>query len=190
MRRDKLGDPKIAQDGFTAEDLLEPENVQSVPEMNVPDDPFAEIGDDDTVPVEYTPPQKKGLMNKLFGAMSGGMKDKLNQKYPERKLVKSVPNIVDEKPIAVEESLPLPSIELSYPKEYLGGRLREKTLAERVRDSIKFPAINKSGVIVNGLALLAFVTGAYLIYAELPTHPEIVAGMVMISLAGSLLMRS
>ena len=65
--------------------------------------------------------------------------------------------------------------------------IERKSLAEKVRDQIKFPAINKSGVVVNGCALVAFVVGSYIIYCELPTHAEIALGIVIVSVASSII---
>ena len=69
-----------------------------------------------------------------------------------------------------------------------GLLLRKKTLPERVAMQIRNSFLNhSSATIVRGLALAAFAIGALMIYAEIPTHPEIVAGIVLCVVAGNVL---
>ena len=68
-------------------------------------------------------------------------------------------------------------------------RIKKKSLAERVRDQIKFPAINAVNAIINALALLIFGVGAYILYSELPTHVELVIGIILVSVAGNIIVR-
>lgn len=87
----------------------------------------------------------------------------------------------------VEEPAPTPDIPKGY-EQSNGLLLQKKTLAERVAFQIKHPVqFRMSKVIVNGIALLAFAIGAFLIYSELPTHPEIVIGIILVSIAGSMI---
>jgi hypothetical protein len=68
-----------------------------------------------------------------------------------------------------------------------GLLIRSKNLAERVRDQLRFPIVNKVPAITNGVALLVFAVGTYILYAELPTHPELVVGMVLCIIAGNVI---
>ena len=53
--------------------------------------------------------------------------------------------------------------------------------------SSRLSSINKVNVIINGAALAIFVTGAFILYSELPTRPELVIGIVMIAAASGVL---
>ena len=66
----------------------------------------------------------------------------------------------------------------------------EKSLAERVRDQIRFPVLTKSKSIITGIVLLVFTMGAYIIYSELPTRPELVIGILMVTVASNVLVSS
>ena len=51
----------------------------------------------------------------------------------------------------------------------------------------RLSSINKVNVIINGASLAIFVTGAFILYSELPTRPELVIGIVMIAAASGVL---
>jgi hypothetical protein len=66
--------------------------------------------------------------------------------------------------------------------------VREKTLAQRVAMQLRNPFLNRSSTtLIRGCALAAFVVGALMIYAEIPTHPEIVGGILLCIVAGNVL---
>lgn len=71
-----------------------------------------------------------------------------------------------------------------------GLLFQKKTLAERVRDQLKFPAIKNSQSIISAAALVVFAIGAYILYSELPTRPELVIGILLVTIAGSILVRN
>jgi hypothetical protein len=66
--------------------------------------------------------------------------------------------------------------------------VQKKTLAERVAMQLRNPFLNRSSTtIIRGCALAAFAVGALMIYAEIPTHPDIVVGIVLCIIAGNVL---
>ena len=68
-----------------------------------------------------------------------------------------------------------------------GLLLQKKTLAMRVRDQIRFPAIKSASAMIHGLALVVFAVGAYLLYSALPTRPDLIIGIILVSLAGNVI---
>lgn len=68
-----------------------------------------------------------------------------------------------------------------------GLLIQKKSLAERVRDQIKFPILKSSQSMINGAALVLFSVGAYILYSELPTRPELVIGILLVSIAGNII---
>jgi hypothetical protein len=68
-----------------------------------------------------------------------------------------------------------------------GLLIKKKTLAERVRDQIKFPVLKSSKSLINGAALILFAVGAIAIYSELPTHPELVVGILIVSISANII---
>jgi hypothetical protein len=64
---------------------------------------------------------------------------------------------------------------------------QKKTFAEKARDQLKFPQISKVPAVINGAALLVFAVGAYILYSELPTRPELVVGIILVSVAGNVI---
>lgn len=86
---------------------------------------------------------------------------------------------------------PMPQGEPTLPEGYEisnGLLINKKSLAEKVRDQIKFPWIKSSSEIVRGIAAIVLCIGAFMIYAQIPGHPEIVIGVVLVSLAGNVIM--
>lgn len=69
-----------------------------------------------------------------------------------------------------------------------GILIAKKSLAEKVRDQIKYPWIKSSSGAVKGIAAIVLCIGAFMIYAQIPGHPEIVIGIVLVSLAGNVIM--
>jgi hypothetical protein len=68
-----------------------------------------------------------------------------------------------------------------------GLLMQKKTLPERVRDQIKFPVLKSSQSIINGAALVIFAVGAYILYSELPTRPELVVGILLVAISANLI---
>ena len=69
-----------------------------------------------------------------------------------------------------------------------GLLMREKSLIERVAMQLRNPFLTRSSTtIIRGLALAAFAVGALMIYAEIPTHPDIVIGLLLCTIAGNVL---
>jgi hypothetical protein len=71
-----------------------------------------------------------------------------------------------------------------------GLLLQKKTLADRVRDQLRFPIIKSSASMVNGISLAVFAVGAYLLYSALPTRFDLVIGIILVSLAGNVIMNN
>jgi uncharacterized Tic20 family protein len=66
--------------------------------------------------------------------------------------------------------------------------VQPKTTFEIARDQIKNRvAFTVSHKFINGFALVILLTGVFVIYSGIPTHPEIVLGIVLVSLAGNVL---
>jgi hypothetical protein len=53
--------------------------------------------------------------------------------------------------------------------------------------SVRLSSISKVNVLINGIALLIFAAGAYILYSELPTRPELIAGIVLVACASGVL---
>jgi len=69
-----------------------------------------------------------------------------------------------------------------------GLLVNKKNFIEIARDQIKNQfAFTASHKLVNGLALILFLFGVFAIYSEIPTHPELVLGIVLVSLGGNVL---
>ena len=69
-----------------------------------------------------------------------------------------------------------------------GLLLQKKTLAETVRDQIKNRlAFSASHTFIQGLALAVFLVGVFSIYSEIPTHPMLVLGIVLVTVGGNVL---
>jgi hypothetical protein len=89
-------------------------------------------------------------------------------------------------PTLVSPTWQLPGVQDGY--EIRNGLpLKRKTLAERVRDQIRFPVLKSAPATIYGIALIVFATGAYLLYSALPTRPDLVIGILMVSIAGNLI---
>ena len=71
-----------------------------------------------------------------------------------------------------------------------GLLLKRKILAERARDQIRFPIIKRSAAVIAGISLAVFAVGAYLLYSALPTRPDLVLGIILVSLAGNAVMNN
>jgi hypothetical protein len=72
-----------------------------------------------------------------------------------------------------------------------GLLVNKKNTFEIARDQLKNRfAFTASHKFVNGLALVVLLAGVFAIYSELPTHPELVIGIVLVSLAGNVLVGS
>jgi hypothetical protein len=66
----------------------------------------------------------------------------------------------------------------------------KKAFVQRIKDSIKFPSISKVNAVINGIALAVFAAGLYVLYTALPTRPELVLGIIMVSVAGNVIVSS
>jgi hypothetical protein len=69
-----------------------------------------------------------------------------------------------------------------------GLPIAPKTTIEIACDQLKNRlAFTVSHKFINGFALVILITGIFVIYSGIPTHPEIVLGIVLVSLAGNVL---
>lgn len=71
-----------------------------------------------------------------------------------------------------------------------GLLMQKKSFIEKARDQLKFPWLKSIPNITKGLAAIILVIGTMAIYAEIPSHPGIVVGIVLVSLASSLIISS
>jgi len=134
---------------------------------------------------DYQPLEKgffQRMEEKMFRLMSG---DFLKRK--KKQLVKEpIPQIVEE-PLPVDDEMfesPTKPIEIAP----LKTKEPRKSILMKIREKIHFPTISKA--ITNGSALIAFMIGAYMIYLELPTHLELVLGIIVVSIAGNVIVSS
>ncbi len=172
------------------EPLINPITSKTTP------DPNTAFGDD---VFDYNAmPQKK------FSA--GGLNEWIfNKMRPKRKISAKPISIPIKNPIDGHELLPIfqptpiltnpnalggPAGEIKIPKGYElqnGLLIQKKSLAERVRDQIKFPVLKSSGAIINGATLILFAIGSIAIYSELPTHPGLVIGILVVALSANII---
>jgi hypothetical protein len=142
---------------------------------------------------DYKPLSKsffQRMEEKLFRVMSGQFlkRKKVEKKEPvveapaedlfEPVTKVSRPQILETNPI---DGHPLVPMEQKSVK---------KPFVQKIKDSIKFPAISKVNAIINGIALAVFAAGSYVLYMALPTRPELVLGILMVSVAGNVVISS
>lgn len=144
-------------------------------------DPNTDFGDE---AFDYNAmPQGKmsmgGINEWVFGLMRPKRKGTPARKQPTHITPKSPYTPVEYKVIANE-------VPEGY--EVRNGLLfQKKTLAERVRDQLKFPAIKNSQSVISAAALVVFAIGAYILYSELPTRPELVIGILLVTIAANII---
>lgn len=137
---------------------------------------------------DYQPLEKgffQRMEEKVFRFMSGDFlkrkkKEPVKEAVPEKALI---PEIV-EGPLTVDDEIfeePAKPVEIAP----LVQEEPKKGFADKIREKAHFPAVSK--VITNGIALAVFAVGSYLLYSELPMHPELVAGIIMVSVAGNVI---
>jgi hypothetical protein len=136
---------------------------------------------------DYKPLKKgfvEGLQESVFKIMRG------------KKAVVAPKKVVAAKPQDGIPYTPLQTLPLAIPQEYRipvgytitnGLLIKKKTIFEKARDQLKFPISNKSDNIINGISLVAFCIGSYILYSALPTRPELVIGIILVSIAGNIL---
>ncbi len=150
---------------------------------------------------DYKPLANKGFFanieERVFSLFKG--KKKANKKISEQvvKKVESIPGVVpgsvriEPYPDPVSHEYPRVQITPDPAKEkYSLPFIRKKSLPERVGFQLKFPQISKVNAVINGLALVVFAVGAYVLYSALPTRPELVLGILMVSVAGNVVVSS
>ena len=160
-------------------------------------DPSTDFGDE--VSDNSFMPQKRasigGINEWIFGLMRP--KKQVPKRLPlGRDPIKAA--FVSQNPtgdnIIKEITIPARRAPISYGEEIPDGHsvqngllFPKKSLAEIVRDQIKFPAVLKLESVTNGIALLVFAIGACALYAELPTHPGIIVGVLLVTIAGNVI---
>ena len=153
-------------------------------------DPITNFGDDG---FDYNAmPQKRfsigGLNDWIFSKMRPKSKSaKLPVKL--KKVETQIDEVISNPNAAVIFNAPIQDHIL--PSGYTienGLLLQKKSLPERVRDQIKFPVLKSSKSLINGAALILFAVGAIVIYSELPTHPELVVGILIVAISANIIM--
>jgi hypothetical protein len=124
------------------------------------------------------------MEEKMFGLMSGGFlkrKKKTPEPIPEpvQELEEDTDELFEEP--ARQAHQVRPEIEIVMPEV----QRVEKPLSVRIKEKLHFPQISLPKAIVNGLALAVFAAGSYLLYSDLPMHPDLVIGIIMVSVAGN-----
>jgi hypothetical protein len=171
---------------------MEKTRVQGPPmlEKETPD-PNTDFGDETFD--ESAMPQNRvsigGFNEWLFGLMRP--KSKISAKLPiKRTIAKRAGNPPDEEPQRNPVDGHTLNLSQYVPEGYEvqnGLIIKTKTLAERVRDQIKFPVLKSSQSMVNGAALVIFAVGAYTLYSQLPTRPDLVVGILLVIIAGNII---
>jgi hypothetical protein len=159
---------------------------QPLQEGKATPDPNTDFGDE---AYDYAAmPQKRisagGLNEWIFGLMRP--KSKLSAKSPMKPAVPAVSagtNPITGNPL---KSPAITIIPAGYTTQN-GLLIQKKTLAERVRDQIKFPVLKTSQSLINGAALILFAIGAYILYSELPTRPELVVGILIVTISANII---
>jgi hypothetical protein len=156
---------------------------ESAKESNLITDKKNTINFDETF--DYKPLKKgfvEGLQESVFKLMRG------NKKVVVPKKVETKKNDI---PYTPTQTIPLAiPQEFKIPMGYTisnGLLIKKKTIFEKARDQLKFPITNKSDSIINAIALVAFAIGSYTLYSALPTRPELVIGIILVSIAGNIL---
>jgi hypothetical protein len=151
-------------------------------------DPNTDFGNE---AFDYTSiPQKRlsagGLNEWIFGLMRP--KGKLSAKpvkastpRPPVPVVTAETNPITGNPLKAPDTIPV-----GYSAQN-GLLIKKKTIVERARDQMKFPVLKNTQSIINGAALILFAVGAYTLYSELPTRPELVVGILIVSISANLI---
>jgi hypothetical protein len=169
--------------------MEEPQDIVQQPQDKVQDKTIPHIetnfGDDafDSAPI------KRGHFGGFNEWMFSLMRPKKKVAQSSRTTILKGPSKPTMRPEAGTKALP----DFDTPKGYEiknGILLHKKTLAERVRDQLRYPIIKSSVSLVNGISLAVFAVGAYLLYSALPTRPDLVIGIILVSLAGNVIMNN
>jgi hypothetical protein len=151
-------------------------------------DPNTDFGNE---AFDYTSiPQKRlsagGLNEWIFGLMRP--KSKLSAKpvkasapRPPIPVVTAETNPITGNPLKAPDTIPV-----GYTAQN-GLLIKKKTIVERARDQMKFPVLKNTQSIINGAALILFAAGAYTLYSELPTRPELVVGILIVSISANII---
>jgi hypothetical protein len=144
---------------------------------------------------DYKPLDKSFLQRmeeKVFRVMSGQF---LKRKRVEKKEPVAAPNIDDdlfEDTPAIQATQskinPIDGNPIVLPEPVKAPV--KTSLFQRIKAAIKFPAISKVNAVINGIALAVFAAGSYVLYTALPTRPELVLGIIMVSVAGNVIVSS
>jgi hypothetical protein len=151
-------------------------------------DPNTDFGNE---AFDYTSiPQKRlsagGLNEWIFGLMRP--KSKLSAKPVKASAPRPpVPVVIAETNPITGNLLKAPdTIPVGYTAQN-GLLIKKKTIVERARDQMKFPVLKNTQSIINGAALILFAAGAYILYSELPTRPELVVGILIVSISANII---
>jgi hypothetical protein len=163
---------------------MEPDNQIPQPDTDFGDEQF------DSTPIKAG--RLSGFNEKIFSFMT-----------PKRKPIKQEPidpmpmynPLITRAPLRPEVQTKTPTLDPdNNPSGYEiqnGLLFPKKTVAERVRDQLRYPEVMKNiPVTINGLALVIFAVGAYLLYSALPTRPDLILGIILVALAGNVLMNN
>lgn len=158
---------------------------ESAKESNLITDKKNTINFDETF--DYKPLKKgfvEGLQESVFKLMRGNKKVVVPKKAVPTKQATDIPYTPTQTiPLAIPQEFKIP---MGYTISN-GLLIKKKTIFEKARDQLKFPITNKSDSIINAIALVAFVIGSYTLYSALPTRPELVIGIILVSIAGNIL---
>jgi hypothetical protein len=171
---------------------MEPDNQIPQPDISKPQ-PGTDFGEEqfDSTPIKAG--RFSNFNERIFSLMTP--KRKAIQQEPINPFIRDTPRLPQDPRYAPVEVMapPSPDIEILIPPthEVQNGLLfPKKSLAEKVRDQIRYPVIKSTATITSGLALVIFAVGAYLLYSALPTRPDLVLGIILVSLAGNILMNN
>ena len=161
---------------------------------------------------DYKPLKKgagAGLEDKLFNLFRGKKKVKSQVKLQEKPKLAAIPRVEVASPESTslfEDATPVkpvnpitghgirPEILAMKPAptdtdrpNQIWSATYQKDMKQKSRFALKPLSTLAINSLVKGLALAVFAAGGFLLYSELPTHPELVIGIVMVSVAGNVI---
>lgn len=133
----------------------------------------------------------KRIEEKLYGLIRRA--PKIQKKgTTERRMPDASADVVQEKAVPADDLFEDKKPEIPSGMEVQNGLLiRKKTIAEKVAFQLKHSLADKaSKIFVQGLALSTFCIGSFMVYSEIPLHPELVLGIILVTVSGNIIIAS
>jgi hypothetical protein len=120
--------------------------------------------------------------------------DSLFERMRGKKVIKQEPLVQPTMPGPVPTMAdPLPTMAKENRIQKLIDKIspvRKKSTFDIAVDQIKYPAINKTNAVINGMALIVFCAGSFILYSELPGRIDLVIGILLVSVAVNIIVSS